>query len=214
MAGFTIEDFDASIQQLARYVVATDDVPAVAVNGLVRHHLDSIGCALGSYRTPVCRAVLDIAASAVSETGASTIGLARRTTPEYATFANATLIRFLDYNDNYLRNGGGHTSDLIPAVFAAAEQHHRTGHELLLALHVGYEVFAALADSVPLRDRGWDYPLFIGIAAAAGTAKAMDLPVEPSPTPSPWRSHRTCPSASPGSARWRTGRGSHRRSPP
>jgi len=173
-------EFDSTITRIAEYTagVTQRDLTPAAIDGLVRHHLDSIGCAVGGYRAPVARAALAIASSARSDTGASVIGLPHRTTPEYATFANATLIRFLDFNDSYLANGGGHTSDIIPAVFAAAEQLDGSGLDFLVALHVGYELFTALADAVALRDRGWDYPFHIGIAAAAATAKAMDLPVD------------------------------------
>ena len=173
-------EFDNTIRRIAEYTVATTagEVTEATVDGLVRHHLDSIGCALGGFHAPVARAAVAIAASAQVESGASVLGVGHRTTPEYAAFANATLIRFLDFNDGYLANGGGHTSDIIPAVFAAAEQHNLTGMDFIAALHVGWEVFTALADAVLLRDQGWDYPFHVGIAATAATAKAMNLPVE------------------------------------
>lgn len=177
---FPIEAYDSTIRHIAEYTVnaGPDSLSQSTLECLVRHNLDSFGCAAGGYDSAVCRAAIGIAASATVQGGASVLGLPDRTTPEYATFANATLIRFLDYNDNYLRNGGGHTSDLIPAVLAAAEQGGRSGMEFLVGLHVGYEVFAALADAIPNRDRGWDYPFFIGIAGAAATAKVMGLGVE------------------------------------
>ena len=173
-------EFDDTITRIAEYTVAAgaDDLSESIVAGLVRHHLDSIGCAIGGFHAPVARAAVEIAASAHAESGASVLGVAHRTTPEYAAFANATLIRFLDFNDGYLANGGGHTSDIIPAVFAPAEQRDLSGTEFLVALNVGWEVFGALADAVMLRDRGWDYPFHVGIAATAAAAKAMDLPVE------------------------------------
>jgi 2-methylcitrate dehydratase len=116
---FEIGQYDSTIRRIAEYAVGTtsDDVSPSTRDALVRHHIDSIGCALGSYGSPVCATALGIAASARVEDGASVIGVPTRTTPEYATFANSTLIRFLDYNDNYLRNGGGHTSDLIKSSF-------------------------------------------------------------------------------------------------
>jgi 2-methylcitrate dehydratase len=177
---FRIDEYDSTIRRIAEYAVGVqpEHISASTLGCLVRHNLDSFGCAAGAFKSPVCRTALDIAASATVGNGASVLGLPERTTPEYATFANATLIRFLDYNDNYLRNGGGHTSDLIPAVLTACEQEHRSGLDFLVGLHVGYEVFAALADAIRNRDRGWDYPFFIGIAAAAATSKVLGLSVE------------------------------------
>ena len=87
-------------------------------------------------------------------------------------------VRYLDYNDNYFRMGGGHTSDIIPALWAAAELTGASGATLIEGMHVGYETHMALADVVDLRDRGWDYPAFIGIAAAAGTARVLGLTLD------------------------------------
>jgi 2-methylcitrate dehydratase len=170
-------DFDPTITTIAEYVASLGehDLPPHASDRLVLHHLDSIGCALGALGSPVTDAILSIAASATCDQGASAITVGARTTAEYGALANGALIRYLDYNDNYLANGGGHTSDIIGAVFAAAEQADRSGKAFLVALHAGYEVFASLADAVPLRDCGWDYPYFIGIASAAAAAKALGL---------------------------------------
>jgi 2-methylcitrate dehydratase len=134
---------------------------------------------LGGLDGAPCRAARAIAASGACDEGAaSVIGLERRTTLEFAAFANSCMIRYLDFNDSYLTNGGGHTSDLIPAILAVAEQRGASGRDVIVALHVAYEVFAALADAVPMRDRGWDYPAFLEIAAAAGVANVMGLDPE------------------------------------
>ncbi|WP_433502980.1 MmgE/PrpD family protein [Pseudonocardia halophobica] len=173
-----MDEFDETLRHLARWVTEVSPDSPEDTAALVRHNLDSIGCALGSYTHPVAGATRAIAATATAEGGASVIGQRAKTSPEYATFANATMVRYLDFNDNYLRNGGGHTSDLIPAVLAVAEQRHLSGRQFLDALHVGYEVFAAFADAVRLRDAGWDYPTFLGYAASAGVARAMGLTAE------------------------------------
>src|SRR6202007_1935489 len=41
----------------------------------------------------------------------------------------------------------------------------------------GYEVFGALADRVPIRDRGWDQGVFVAPAAAAGAGLLFGLSV-------------------------------------
>ena len=107
--------------------------------------------------------------------GASAITVAGHVSPEWAVYANTTAVRYLDFNDNYFRMGGGHTSDIIPALWAAAEVAGAGAGDLLAGLYVGYETHMALADEVNLRDRGWDYPAFISIAAAAGTARVLGL---------------------------------------
>jgi len=175
--GGAVVAFDGTVQRIASYAtsVSDKDLSPSTRGALVRHLLDSVGCALGGFDGPPCRVARELAASARSETGSSAIGVDHRTTPEYAAFANAAMIRYLDFNDNYLTNGGGHTSDLIPAILALGETVDASGRDVLVAMHVAYEVFAALADAVPMRDRGWDYPAFLVIAAAAGSARILGL---------------------------------------
>jgi 2-methylcitrate dehydratase len=177
----TLDAYDATTLHLAEWAsgLRSASLTHGDRDALVWHHLDSVGCAIGAHEAEVCRAVRRLAATAsIATGGVSVVGMPGRVASEQAALANATMVRYLDFNDNYLRLGGGHTSDIIPAVWAAAELHGARGADLLLGLHAGYETFAAFADAVPLRDRGWDYPLFIAVAAAVGAAVVLELGVE------------------------------------
>ena len=169
--------FDSPTSLIAEYAAGLD--PAVIGEGAshaMRNRLvDAVGCALGAFDGPPCVAARSIAATATAHPGASVIGLAEPSTPELAAFANGCLVRYLDFNDTYHTEGGGHPSDMVGAVLAAAEIGDRSGPDVLAGLHVAYEVFAALADAVPMRDRGWDYGAFLAISTAAGAGRVLGL---------------------------------------
>ena len=172
--------FDSPTSLIAGYAAGLD--PALIGEGAshaMRNRLvDAVGCALGAFDGEPCVAARSIAATATARPGASVIGLAEPSTPELAAFANGCLVRYLDFNDTYHTEGGGHPSDMAPAVLAAAEINGRSGREAMAGLHVAYEVFAALADAVPMRDRGWDYGAFLAIATAAGAGRVLGLDAE------------------------------------
>ncbi len=172
--------FDSPTSLIAGYAAGLDParIPAPASSAMRSRLVDALGCALGALDAPPCVAARSLAAAATAEPGASVIGVAGPSTPELAAFANGCMVRYLDFNDTYHTEGGGHPSDMVGAVLAAAEISGRSGPEVLAALHVAYEVFAALADAVPMRDHGWDYGAFLAIATAAGTGRALGLDAE------------------------------------
>src|SRR5262245_35999096 len=105
--------FDRPTRQMARYAVDLDfsSISPSGIESIIRHLLDSIGCAFGAQSSHPATVARRIAATAASNAGASVFGLRTRTTPEFAAFANTVMIRYLDYNDTGL---GGHPSDMIP----------------------------------------------------------------------------------------------------
>jgi 2-methylcitrate dehydratase len=97
--------------------------------------------------------IAEFVAGVRTETGASSSGAAERPTPEYAAFANAVMVRVLDYNDTLHSATSGQPSNLLPAPLSAAELSGADGSELVAAF-VGYEVSAELATTVCLLDNG------------------------------------------------------------
>ena len=171
---------DRTTERLARYVSSLryDDLSAGAIHEGKRHLIDSLGCAMGGYRSEPAGIARRVAPAWGGAPFARILGDGKRTTPEAAAFANSVMIRFLDANDTYITRGSGHPSDMLGALLAAAESQNASGRDLLLATIAGYEVFGVLADQIPLRDRGWDQGVFVAPASAAGAGLLLGLSPE------------------------------------
>lgn len=154
---------------------ATDDLAPAVLDALDDHIVDAWGCAIAGLDEPPSQVVRGGLCDARTRAGVSVLGSSGRYVPDAAAFANATFVRVLDYNDTYNSRTGGHPSDMIAGVFAAAECANASGADVLRGVYVVYEVFAALAAGFPLRDSGWDQSAFIAVATAAGISSALRL---------------------------------------
>lgn len=74
------------------------------------------------------------------------IGRTERVTPSWAVLINGTSGHALDYDDVNITMRGHPTVPVMPAVFATALQSHASGHDVLEAFAMGYEVEAAVGD--------------------------------------------------------------------
>ncbi|AHE99956.1 MmgE/PrpD family protein [Thioalkalivibrio paradoxus] len=134
---------DQPTRNLAEFAVSLDygALTQSAIDSTVRHVVDTIGCAIGALDAKPAAIARSIAALSGGTPGSTVIGLEQPTTPEYAAFANAVMVRYLDFNDTGI---GGHPSDMIPATLAVAEPRLSSGSDVLLATFIQYEVVAAL----------------------------------------------------------------------
>jgi 2-methylcitrate dehydratase len=138
--------------------------------------VDSIGCALGSYREAVPRIVREVTARRPKTGGVRVFGTDRRLQPDAAVFANGVMIRFLDYNDSYGSTVGiGHPSDYIPAAMAHLDDPEIPGATVLRAILVGYEIFARATDATGLGVERLDHVVSGTLAAAAAASVANGL---------------------------------------
>src|SRR3989441_9427746 len=171
---------DRTTETLARYVTSLryEDLGPRTVQEAKRHVIASLGCAMGGAASEPAVIARRVAPASSGAPSARLLGDGRATTAEAAAFASSVMIRFLDANDTYITRGSGHPSDVLGALLAAAESQNASGRDLLLATIAGYEVFGALADHIPLRDRGWDQGVFVAPASAAGAGLLLGLSPE------------------------------------
>ena len=171
---------DAAARYLSAYAASLDyrDLPPDTVHEARRRILDSVGCALGGFAAEPCRIARDLAPALEGRGAARILGTGQPTTPDMAAFANTAMIRYLDCNDSFVSPGGGHPSDMLPAVLAAAEVAGASGRAVITALVLAYEIYGQFAARFATREKGWDQGLFIGPASAGAAGKVMGLQAE------------------------------------
>ncbi|HZU16700.1 MAG TPA: MmgE/PrpD family protein [Candidatus Dormibacteraeota bacterium] len=141
--------------------------------------LDTLAVALGGLRHPAAQAARRYAYRFPLAGGSRVWGTDVTTSPETAALANGVPVRAYDHNDLYVgRRSGGHPSDMVAAMVAAAEWADADGIGLLGALALGYEVALALMDTLAVGAGGWDYANLTAIAATCGIARLLRLDPE------------------------------------
>src|SRR5688572_4992221 len=79
-----------------------EDLPADVVHEVKRRVLDSIGCAMGSWRDEPCEIARKVASTMTAKPGATLWGTRHVAPIDWAAFHNGLGVRYLDYNDTYL----------------------------------------------------------------------------------------------------------------
>ncbi|HEX6366194.1 MAG TPA: MmgE/PrpD family protein, partial [Agromyces sp.] len=165
--------------------VAADpvDVEPEVVDMIINRVIDNAAVAAASLtRAPVSAArqqALDHAVS-VGGAGATIFGtpLDRRSSPEWAAWANGVAVRELDYHDTFLAADYSHPGDNIPPILAVAQHVGADGRALVRGIATGYEIQIDLVKAICLHKHKIDHVAHLGPSAAAGIGTLLDLDVE------------------------------------
>jgi len=142
---------DGLQQRLADYARALtyDSLTPAAAHAAKVRVIDTLAALVGGFDGEPCRIARSMAARAPLADGATVYGTATRTTPEMAAFVNATTARYAELNDVYHWPGsaGGHPSDVIMPLLGVAEHARATGHDLITAVVLAYEIYLRFSDA-------------------------------------------------------------------
>ncbi len=152
-----------------------DQLPTEVVHQVKRTLIDSAGCLIGGLQAEPARIARHLAQTVTCTAPSRLLGTAQHSSPDMAGFANGVALRYLDYNDSYFSPGGGHPSDMIPAVLALAAPLGCDGRTVITAITVAYEVFCRLSDQVVINQLGWDQGMLGVIGAVCGASKVLGL---------------------------------------
>jgi 2-methylcitrate dehydratase len=171
---------DRTTEMLSAYACSLtyEELGHEVVEQVKRTLVDTMGCAIGGYESEPAAIARSLADGVHGGMASRVLGTAATTTPDLAAFANGVAVRYLDCNDSYFSPGGGHPSDMIPAVLAVAVPLRSDGPTVITAIALAYEVFCRLSDEVVAGDLGWDQGIFSVIGAACGAARVMGLDEE------------------------------------
>ncbi|HYD18429.1 MAG TPA: MmgE/PrpD family protein [Patescibacteria group bacterium] len=161
--------------------VAADSVAvdAETTDMIINRIIDNASVALAAInRGPVTTAraqALDHTRS--GKRGATIFGVSSKQqfSAEWATWANGTAVRELDFHDTFLAADYSHPADNIPAILAVAQQTGRDGNALLRGLATGYELHINLVKAICLHKHKMDHIAHLAPAAAAGIGTLMGL---------------------------------------
>jgi 2-methylcitrate dehydratase len=172
---------DVTVDRICTFLdnISFEHIPADAIAGAKSALIDSLGCALGGHAEAPVKIALQLAQSVVPAPGAASSRVlvsGQATTPEWAGFVNTAMIRSLDYNDTFHGPGaGGHGSDYIGALLAAADGTAADGKKVLTAIVAVYEIFCRLLETTELGSGRWDHVTSGTIATAGAVAKMLGL---------------------------------------
>ncbi|MDE0546580.1 MmgE/PrpD family protein [Microbacterium sp. C7(2022)] len=168
------------IAEVAADPVAVDDD---VVDMIINRIIDNASVAAASLtRAPVSAArqqALDHAVS-VGGAGATVFGctLDRKTSPEWAAWANGVAVRELDYHDTFLAADYSHPGDNIPPILAVAQHVGADGAALVRGIATGYEIQIDLVRAICLHKHKIDHVAHLGPSAAAGIGTLLGLDTE------------------------------------
>ena len=171
---------DRTTEMLSAYAcgLTYEELGPAVVEQVKRTFIDTMGCAIGGYDSEPAAIARSMADGVSCGMPSRIIGASGDSTPDLAAFANGVAVRYLDCNDSYFSPGGGHPSDMIPAVLSMADPLKSDGPTVVAAIALAYEVFCRLSDEVVAGDLGWDQGIFSVIGAVCGAARVMMLSQE------------------------------------
>lgn len=154
-----------------------DDIAPEAVYQAKRCLLDSFGCALGGYQQHDVTLALSVLDEVAGPGAATLIGSGQHVDPVSASFANALMIRCMDYNDIYWKQDPSHPSDIFPAAIACCERAGSGGKELIVGLILGHEFEMRFCEAAfpGIRERGWHHATLTAFVSPIVAGRALHL---------------------------------------
>lgn len=165
--------------RLAEYArrLRYEDLPPEVVHEVKRRFIDSFATAMGAWHAYAHQIARRCALRVKSVPPVTLLG-GGKTSPEWATFVNGLLVRYLDFNDTYLSLEPAHPSDNLSAIWAVGELVGASGRDLITAAALAYEIQCRLCDAASLRKHGFDHVVYGALSSCLSACKLLRLDVQ------------------------------------
>ena len=147
---------------------------------VINRIIDNASVAIASFnRKPVVSA-REMALAHPRKNGSTIFGLNSKIKVhcEWATWANGTAVRELDFHDTFLAADYSHPGDNIPPILAVAQQKGCNGMDLIKGILTGYEVQVNLVKGICLHEHKIDHIAHLGPSVASGIGTLLKLKTE------------------------------------
>ena len=151
-----------------------------SIEMVINRIIDNASVAVASLnRKPVISA-REMAKAHLKKNGATLFGINSKIKfdCEWATWANGTAVRELDFHDTFLAADYSHPGDNIPPLIAVAQQLNKNGLDLLKGIITAYEVQVNLVKGICLHKHKVDHIAHLGPSVAAGIGSMLKLNTE------------------------------------
>jgi 2-methylcitrate dehydratase len=146
--------------ELARYTLDTrfEDIPEDVLRQTRYLVLDTLGCAIGGFRSDAAQALLQYVNETTSAEEATIYGTGIKTSCLNAALVNGCMVRFLDYNDTgFIIEAGTykstyHPSEIIPGVLILGEYRRVTGKKVIETIVAGYDLSSSFFSAIKIAD--------------------------------------------------------------
>ncbi|WP_394941258.1 MmgE/PrpD family protein [Psychromicrobium sp. YIM B11713] len=172
---------DQLAYKIAQVAVDPVEVDTEVTEMIINRIIDNASVAIASLNRAPIVAARDQALShqpSKNGKGAGLFGVAEKSSPEWAAFANGVAVRELDYHDTFLSAEYSHPGDNIPPILAVAQHAGKSGRELIRGLATGYEIQIDLVKAISLHKHKIDHVAHLGPSAAAGIGTLLGLDAE------------------------------------
>jgi 2-methylcitrate dehydratase PrpD len=166
------------VERLARFAAALryDEIPPEVVRRAGLCLLDLVGVTLAGAREPGARPIAELVGAMGGTPEAALWGFGGRAPAALAALGNGAVGHHLELDDGHILGHVHPGASLIPAAFALAEAHGRSGRELVTAIVAGYEILIRIGRGLAasaMYDRGYHGPGLFGAFGAAAAAAAI-----------------------------------------